>query len=372
MNRLQSVEAKGLPCQASEMVLDSNTGSFTMVQSPLHGGTTDDKREKETRMHETILVADPNIQFLDHTRALLEHRNIHFIQAMDEQEARMRLEQNDIDMCLINVSLPSSGGPELARFIREELGQPIPIAWMIGQGDAMPDPEVLELAEGLLKRPLRPQEVFSCLHGLRMSRHLLAQNLQMAHQLENHDGSAPAAAPAPAEAAHSAPPKEESPDDTPLYPMSWFRKLAALEVKRAIRFHQPLSLLLMAYDMTDDYLQGCPPDQLEGLSRTLAEMVRQTIRDIDIPVQFSQDHILILLPNTGIEGAIQEATRIRQDLTQLLHHELVPQYGEIPTLSIGATTSSVQEAFKFTDLLRDATRALREVRAQGGDGVFYC
>ncbi len=320
-------------------------------------------------MHETILVADPNIQFLDQTRALLESRNYQFVQAMDEQEARLRLEQNEIDLCLINLSLPSAGGTELYRYIREELNSPIPVAWMVGQGEPYPHPEVLDLAESILIRPLRPKELMSCIHNLRMTRHLLEQNYNLSQQLEGQGGvQAPQAAPPNEEPAR----KEESPDDTPLYPMSWFRKLAALEVKRAIRFQQPLSLLLMAYDMTDEYLQHCSTEQLEALAQSLAEVVRQTIRDIDIPVQFSQDHILILLPNTGIEGAIQEATRIRQDIWQMLRHELTAHYGEVPTISIGATTSSVQEAFKFTDLLRDATRALREVRAQGGDGVFYC
>jgi diguanylate cyclase (GGDEF)-like protein len=124
--------------------------------------------------------------------------------------------------------------------------------------------------------------------------------------------------------------------------------------------------------MTDEYLQSCPEDKLNLLSQKLAEAVRDVIRDIDIPVQFSQDHILILLPNTGIEGTIQEASRIKQEISLVLQREISTKYGDIPTISIGATTSSVQEAFKFTDLLRDATRALREIRAQGGDGVFYC
>lgn len=328
-------------------------------------------------MHEAILVADPNIQFLDHTRAILEHRHYQFVQAMDVQEARLRLEQDQVDICLINLNLPSHGGLELYKYIREELARPIPIAWMVAQGDVMPEAEILDLAEGLLLRPLDSKSLLGCIHSLRMSRHLLEQNYHLLQQMENaevYTGMEPASV-APVVQEQSAPAQpplsEEPEEDTPLYPMSWFRKLAALEVKRAIRFHQPLSLLLMAYDMTDEYLQQCLPGQLDVLSRSLAETVRQTIRDIDIPVQFSQDHILILLPNTGIEGAIQEATRIRQESLQILRQELTSRYGHIPTISVGATTSSIQEAFKFTDLLRDATRALREVRAQGGDGVFY-
>jgi two-component system cell cycle response regulator len=153
--------------------------------------------------------------------------------------------------------------------------------------------------------------------------------------------------------------------------MKWFRKLATLEVKRAIRFHQPLSLLLMAYDYTEEYLKAHPENVIELLSTELASALRNSIRAIDIPVQFSRDHLLILLPNTGIEGAIRGATRIKNTLYEHLRQSPAAPYHP-PTVSIGATTSPTQGDFKFTDLLRDATRALREVRLQGGDGVFYC
>ncbi len=165
-------------------------------------------------------------------------------------------------------------------------------------------------------------------------------------------------------------PAAEEPDG-PLYPMKWFRKLATLEVKRAIRFHQPLSLLLMAYDYTEEYLQHHKEDVIEILSTELASALRNSIRAIDIPVQFSRDHLLILLPNTGIEGAIRGATRIKNTIYEQLRQSAAAPYHP-PTVSIGATTSPTQGDFKFTDLLRDATRALREVRLQGGDGVFYC
>jgi diguanylate cyclase (GGDEF)-like protein len=326
-------------------------------------------------MRETILVADPNIQFLDKTRVLLERQEYTFVQAMSGEEAQFRLKENQIDMCLINAALPGIDGPRLCHYIRKDLGKSIPVALMIGQGEQMPSPEELELAEGLLMRPLSFKELMSCIHHLRIIRHLVEQNKNLLQQAAN----APKYTPPPISQVENKVSEQnkssaagENPEDTPLYPMSWFRKLAALEVKRAIRFHQPLSLLLMAYDMTDEYLQSCPEDKLNLLSQKLAEAVRDVIRDIDIPVQFSQDHILILLPNTGIEGTIQEASRIKQEISLVLQREISTKYGDIPTISIGATTSSVQEAFKFTDLLRDATRALREIRAQGGDGVFYC
>ncbi|MEM1010312.1 MAG: diguanylate cyclase [Myxococcota bacterium] len=99
---------------------------------------------------------------------------------------------------------------------------------------------------------------------------------------------------------------------------------------------------------------------------TLNKALKTSIREIDIPTRFSQEHTLVLLPHTDDEGAIEAATRLQR---QLRAHD-IPNAAKF-TVSIGVTTSPQQQAFKFTDLLRDATKALREVQRQGGNGVMY-
>lgn len=336
-------------------------------------------------MSETILVADQNSQFLDQTRYLLEGQGYTFLQANNGEEAKLKLELDPVDILLANVNLPSISGPALAQFIRYDLQRPIPVALMVGQGGIFPTQEELQLADSLLMRPLRAKELFGCVQSLFTIRNLIMQNQELRRRIDGGGGAPyesqqamPAAAP-PLPQPQAPPPAAPEPKktladedpDSPLYPMSWFRKLAALEVKRAIRFHHPLSLLLLSYDFTEEYLEMHDEETIAHLSERLAHACRKVIRDIDIPVQFSRDHILMLLPNTGIEGAIQGASRIKNAIMDVLRAEIAAELGP-PTLSIGATTSSTQGTFKFTDLLRDATRALREVRSQGGDGVFYC
>ncbi|HAA54703.1 MAG TPA: hypothetical protein DCE42_08085 [Myxococcales bacterium] len=329
-------------------------------------------------MSETILVADENIQFLDRTRSILEQRGYHFLQATNGEEAKLKLELDPVDIFLVNATLPKLDGLSLSRFIREELQRPIPVALMVGHGSPSPTEDALAQVETLLQRPLKRKELLACVRSLLTIRKLLVQNTELRRHMDGH-GPTPApqetatpvaAAETPTPATTEQTPKVEEVDSL-LYPMSWFRKLAALEVKRAIRFHQPLSLLLLAFDFTEEYLSHHAESELNLLAEHLAYAVKHSIRDIDIPVQFSRDHILMLLPNTGIEGAIQGASRIHNAITQKLQEQVPHELGP-PSISIGATTSSTQGTFKFTDLLRDATRALREVRSQGGDGVFYC
>jgi len=333
-------------------------------------------------MPETVLVADANIDFLDQTRAILERQSYQFIQAINGEDARFKLEQNEIDFFLVNARLPAMDGVELCQFVRQELQLPLPVALMVGQGNAYPPPEALDLADGLLVRPLRPQELLNCLHHLRVIRYFLQETMALREQIAQLEGGGavasaapqtppptppPAAPPEPMPEALTATPAPKSAEpeeeEGPLYAMSWFRKMAALEVKRAIRFRHPLSLLLMAYDMTEEYLSAHPQETLEDLSDTLAHSVRSVIRDIDIPVQFSRDHILILLPNTDIEGAISAASRIKGAVTERLHQELMETHGTPPTISIGATTSSIRGRTSWRSTFRgQGSRLVGSVR----------
>jgi len=325
-------------------------------------------------MSETILVADPNMQFLDHTRYLLEKEGYQFLQAINGEEAKMKLELDPVDLFLVNVEMPNIDGPSLCEYIKTDLNRPIPSALMIPSGTAPLSESERSKADALLIRPLRSKELMSCIQSLQTIRSLLIQTHELRRRLSSGEGasdSSPNLPPSPPQSQPPAPQQQQEEEDSPLYPMSWFRKLATLEVKRSIRFHQPLSLLVLAYDMTEEYLQAIDQSTLKVLSDALAESVHEVIRAIDIPVQFSGEHILILLPNTGIEGAIQGATRIKHEILQRLPYKL-PANWQAPTIGIGVTTSSTHGEFKFTDLLRDATRALRDVRSRGGDGVGCC
>ncbi len=307
----------------------------------------------------SVLIADPNIHFIDRSRKILESHNYRVIQALDDQEASLRLSEEQIDFALLNIDLPKGGGVIVADKIRSQASSTIPIGWIIPQGRQLPEQELLSRAEGVLIKPVCPKELWTCLHHLKIvGQYLSGQSTSRRTPQRSEPASQPAGG--------------SSEDlNSPLYPISWFRKLAALEVKRALRFQQPLSLILIAFDFDPVYKSRLSNEELNYYSNSLAEAVGVVARDIDIPVQFSQEHILILMPNTDVEGAILEATRIKEELSKILREKLYSQ-PMIPTISIGVTTSSAREAFKFTDLLRDASRALKEARAQGGDSVFFC
>ncbi len=306
----------------------------------------------------SVLIADQNIQFIDKARKILPPEEYRIVQALDDSEAKLRLETENIDLCLINADLPKAGGISLLKLIREQMELKLPIAWMISQGrDILPD-DFLELAEGVLIRPIRPQELWSCIFHLKVVKRLFDGGLSPAQSAQRDSSKSREA-------------QSEPNPETPLYPLAWFRKIAALEVKRAIRFQTPLSLIIISYDLLPEQRQMMSEQEQHLLANALAEAVGRTVRDIDIPVQFSPEHVLVLMPNTDVEEVIAEASRLKGEIQRILKEEFFPNQ-LVPTISLGATTSSSKEPFKFTDLLRGASRALKEARIQGGDSVFFC
>lgn len=79
------------------------------------------------------------------------------------------------------------------------------------------------------------------------------------------------------------------------------------ELKRASRFHQPLSLVLLACDV------GAWPTDAGERSIVLAEIASiflNECRDIDVLARFTESVFLFLLPGTGADGALIAARRI--------------------------------------------------------------
>ena len=84
------------------------------------------------------------------------------------------------------------------------------------------------------------------------------------------------------------------------------------ELKRAVRFHHPLSLLLL-----DCGVAQWPRD--DGLRRTIlaeiAGIFLEECRDIDVLARFTETVFLFLLPGTGPDGAAVVAGRMVESLT---------------------------------------------------------
>ncbi|HEX2044181.1 MAG TPA: diguanylate cyclase [Gaiellaceae bacterium] len=145
-----------------------------------------------------------------------------------------------------------------------------------------------------------------------------------------------------------------------------FSETLAHEVRRAERFGDPLALVLADLDdfkqINDRYGHGTGDEVL----RRFADVLRENVRDFDLPVRFGGEEFAVLLPETGIEGGDRLARRLAAALARLRIPEVGGDRAPV-TASFGV--ASFPEAESAEQLLSAADRALYRAKAEGKNRV---
>jgi diguanylate cyclase (GGDEF)-like protein len=156
-------------------------------------------------------------------------------------------------------------------------------------------------------------------------------------------------------------------DLTGLYNSRYLNLVLRRESKRASRSGRPLSLLFMDLDGfksvndTHGHLAG---------SKALVEaavIIRNSARETDVAARFGGDEFSVILPDTGREGAVSVAERIRERINAW---EFLASDGLSIhlTASIGVATLP-DVAASAEELLRAADVAMYRVKDAGKNGI---
>jgi GGDEF domain-containing protein len=132
------------------------------------------------------------------------------------------------------------------------------------------------------------------------------------------------------------------------------------EWKRAHRFHQPLSLLLVDIG---SQVAAQPDADRRAVLADAAGVFLNECRDIDVLARFSPHVFLFLLPGTGPEGATVLANRIAFALRERLQHHA----GTAPAIGLCSVPSA--EIADRKAFLAVAEACLERARAAGAGGV---
>ncbi|HET6695903.1 MAG TPA: GGDEF domain-containing protein [Gaiellaceae bacterium] len=145
-----------------------------------------------------------------------------------------------------------------------------------------------------------------------------------------------------------------------------FTETLAVEVRRAERFGDPLSLVLADLDdfkqINDRYGHQAGDEVL----RRFADVLRENVRDFDLPVRYGGEEFAVLLPETGLDGGEQLARRLQ---TALLRLRLPEIGGDRPPVTASFGVAAFPAARNAEELLSAADGALYQAKAAGKNRV---
>jgi diguanylate cyclase (GGDEF)-like protein len=100
--------------------------------------------------------------------------------------------------------------------------------------------------------------------------------------------------------------------------------------------------------------------------RELADVMRMTVRDTDVIARVGGDEFVLLLPDTGWQGAITLAERLRRHVDE----QTFAGEQRIPlTVSIGIALARGADDVRATDLLEEADRSLYRAKTSGRNRI---
>lgn len=131
------------------------------------------------------------------------------------------------------------------------------------------------------------------------------------------------------------------------------------EWKRATRYNEPLSLILISIDGLKQLAEARGVAFADRVMRAVASSVQRSLRQIDVVTRFGVGELAALLPNTHFAGSLTCAERIAGEVGRAD----VEDYTSIVSMGIAFYPS--REVQEPADLLKFGVRALDRAREEG-------
>ena len=164
--------------------------------------------------------------------------------------------------------------------------------------------------------------------------------------------------------------KEQARTDalTELYNHRYFQERMEEEVFKALRYQQPLSLMMVDIDMFKRYNDTLGHQKGDELIREVGQLIRKNMRTFDLVARYGGDEFAVILPQTNGTSAVVAAEKLRDVMSKA---ELDLSSEDFPkglTVSIGVANLPAHAVNK-DELNARADQALYRAKREGRNRV---
>jgi diguanylate cyclase (GGDEF)-like protein len=155
---------------------------------------------------------------------------------------------------------------------------------------------------------------------------------------------------------------------TGLYVRRYLDSRLREEFDRAARFGGPLALVMLDLDDFKQLNDAFGHPVGDRVLREIAQVVRRSLRSIDIAARWGGEELAFLLPGTGLDAATRVAERIRRDIAD--HAIRVGEQATVHvTASLGVASGVGGRGDAEAQLVRRADEALYRAKRAGKNRV---
>lgn len=295
-----------------------------------------------------ILVAEDDRITRELLSTILREHGFRVEAVEDGQQVIERVARGGVDLVLLDILMPRLTGIEACRLLKGMASETfLPVILVTVKTDSASRVEGLKIgADDYVCKPFDDKELIARVEAMlrikKLHDHVVQARAKL-EQLSVHD------------------------DLTGLYNYRYLHSRLSEEFKRAERYHDPLACIVIDIDR----LQGINEIGGRGFGdhviREVADVVRRSLREVDVVARFGGDEFLVVLPSTHFAGSVTVAERIWREVRE--RSFVIELARASVTLSIGVALYPSRDVRTKDALLRCADTALHQAKRDGGNRI---
>ena len=295
-----------------------------------------------------VLVVDDEPFICRSLSFVLRKDDYEVFEARNGEEALDVIRSERPDLVFLDVMMPKMGGLEACRILKAMgTGRFLPVLLVTTKSDTESRVTGLRLgADDYLCKPVDEDELIARVEGMLRIKAL-------------HDDVSDAKERLTAVSIHD--------ETTGLYNYRYLHDRLTTEFKRAERYHDPLTCMMVDVDGLARFNRV---DRKRGddVLVVVAEILKRALREVDVVARFGADEFLVVLPSTHFAGSVTVAERIwrkaRQERCAVDGNET-----KGISVSIGISLFPSKDVKTKDSLVSAADNALTQAKQSGGDRI---